>query len=106
MSEAVAKNASVKRFCPPRLMIFVVVSLSLLCNSRIFVTDISYSYLYWHDLYPAVSDIYFMISLYAYFMLCMIRQLALVHRYPFQYSNVCSSMMSVHPKDVALSHSL
>ena len=28
----------------------------------------------------------------------MIRQLALVHRYPFQYSKVCSSMMSVHPK--------
>ena len=73
-------------------------SLVLLCNSRSFVIDLSYSYLYLHDLYPAVSDIYFMISLYAYFMLCMIRQLALVHRYPFQYSNVCSSMMSVHPK--------
>ena len=54
-------------------------SLALLCNSRIFVTDISYSYLYWHDLYPAMSDIYFMINLYAYFMLCMIRQLALVY---------------------------
>ena len=54
-------------------------TLTLLCNSRIFVTDISYSYLYCHDLYPAVSDIYFMISLYAYFMLCMIRQLASVY---------------------------
>ena len=73
-------------------------SLALLCNSRSFVIDLSYSYLYSHNLYPAVSDIYFMISLYVYPMLCMIRQLALVHRYPFQYSYVCSSIMSVHPK--------
>ena len=45
-----------------------------------------------------MSDINFIISLLCYYMLCMIRQLALVHRYPFQYLNVCSSMMSVHPK--------
>ena len=36
-------------------------SLVLLCNSRSFVIDLSYSYLYSHNLYPAVSDIYFMI---------------------------------------------
>ena len=62
-------------------------SLVLLCNSWSFVIDLTYSYLYSHDLYPAVSDIYF-----------MIRQLVLVHWYPFQYSKVCSSMMFVHPK--------
>ena len=45
-----------------------------------------------------VSDVYFLVSLHCYYMLCMIRQLALVHRYPFQYSKVCSSMMSIHPK--------
>ena len=73
-------------------------SLVLLCNSRSFVIDLSYSYLYLHDLYPAVSDIYFMISLQCCYMLCMIRQLALVHRYPFQYLKDCYSMMYVHPK--------
>ena len=73
-------------------------SLALLCNSRSFVIDLSYNYLYSHELYPAVLDTYFMISLQCYYMLCMIRQLALVHWYPFQYSKVCSSMMSVHPK--------
>ena len=73
-------------------------SLALLCNSRSFAIDLSYSYLYLNDLSPTVSEIDFIISLLRYYMLCMIRQLALVHRYPFQYSNVCSSMMSVHPK--------
>jgi len=64
------------------------------------VADMSYNYLYLHDLYPAVSDICFMISLHSCSMLFMIRQLALEHRYPFQHSNVCSSMMYVHPKVV------
>jgi len=73
-------------------------SLVLLCNSRTFVTDLSYNYLYSHDLYPPVSDLDFMIRLHCFCRLCMIRQLALVHRYLFQYSKVCSSMMSVHPK--------
>ena len=73
-------------------------SLALLCNSRSFVIDLSYNYLYSHVLYPTVSDIYFLISLHYCYMICLIRQLALVHRYPFQYSKVCSSMMSVHPK--------
>ena len=51
-----------------------------------------------YDLYSAVSDIYFMISLYVYSILCMTRCLALEHQCPFQYSYVCSSMMSVHPE--------
>jgi len=55
----------------------------------------SYSYLYLHDLYPTVSDIDFMISLYYCSMLCIIRQLVLVHRYPLKYLNVCSSMISI-----------
>ena len=73
-------------------------SLTLLCNSQIFVLDISFCCLYWHDLYPTMSNMYFIISLYTYSMLDMISQLALVHRYPFQYSYICSSIMSVHLK--------
>jgi len=75
-------------------------ALTFLCNSQIVVTDLSYSYLYSRDLYPAVSNIYYMISMYSYLLLCMIRQLGLVHQYPFQYSYVCSSTMSVHPNGV------
>ena len=58
--------------------------LDLFCNVRSYILDLSYSYLYLHDLCPAVSDIDFMISLLCFYML--------------QYSYVCSSMMSVHPK--------
>jgi len=87
-------------FGSPRLLrsLGMSSSLALLCNPQLFVLDISYSYLYSHDLYPAVLDIYSMISLQCYYMLCMIRRLALVHQYPFQYSKVCYSMMSVHLK--------
>ena len=56
-------------------------SLALLCNSQSFVIDLSYSYLYSHDLYPAVSDIYFMISLQCYYMLCKVRDFVLVNFY-------------------------
>ena len=35
-------------------------SLVLLCNSRSFVIDLTYSYRYLHDLYPEMSDIYFL----------------------------------------------
>ena len=73
-------------------------SLALLCNSRSFVIDLSYNYLYFHDLYPVVSNIDFMINLLCYYILCMVRQSDLVYLYLFQYLNVCSSMMSVHPK--------
>ena len=40
--------------------------LVLRCNSRSFVIDLSYSYLYLHDLSPAVLDIDFIISLLCY----------------------------------------
>ena len=84
----------------PRLLrsIGMSSSLVLLCNTRSFVIDLTYSYLYLHEISPTVSDIHFIISLLCYYMLCMIRQLVLVHWYPFQYSKVCSSMMSIHPK--------
>ena len=45
-----------------------------------------------------VPDIDFMISLLCYYMLCLVRDLVLVNFYMLQYSYVCSSMMSVHPK--------
>ena len=72
--------------------------LVLFCNTRSFVIDLSYSYLYLHDLCPAVLDIDCMISLLCYYMLCLVRDLVLVNFYMLQYSYVCSSMMSVHPK--------
>ena len=40
--------------------------LVLLCNTQSFVIDLSYSYLYLHDLSPAVLDIDFIISLLCY----------------------------------------
>ena len=73
--------------------------LVLFCNIRSCIIDLSYSYLYLHDLYPSVSDIDFMISLLCYYMLCLVRDLVLVYFYMLQYSYLCSSMMSVHPKD-------
>ena len=44
-----------------------------------------------------VTDIDFMVSLFCYYMLCMVRELVLVNFYMLQYSYVCSSMMSVRP---------
>ena len=73
--------------------------LVFLCNVQSFIIDLSYSYLYLYDLSHAVSDIDFIISLLCYCILCMVRQLPLVHWYPIRYSKVCSSMMSVHLKD-------
>ena len=72
--------------------------LDLFCTARSFVIELSYSYLYLHDLCPAVSDTEFMISLLCYYMLCLVRDLVLVNFYMLQYSYVCSSMMSVHTK--------
>ena len=72
--------------------------LVLFCNVRSCISDLSYSYLYLHDLCPAVSDIEFMISLLCYYMLCLVRDLVLVNFYMLQYLYVCSSMMFVHPK--------
>ena len=72
--------------------------LVLFCNVRLYVIDLSCSYLYLHDLCPTVSDIEFMISLLCYYMLCLVRDLVLVNSYMLQYLYVCSSMISVHPK--------
>ena len=72
--------------------------LVMFCNVRSYVIDLFYSYLYLHDLCPPVSNIDFMISLLCYYMLCLVRDLVLVNSYMLQYSYVCSSMMSVHPK--------
>ena len=47
---------------------------------------------------PAVSGIEFMINLLCYYMLCLVRDLVLDNFYILQYSYVCSSMMSIHPK--------
>jgi hypothetical protein len=73
-------------------------SLAILCNSRLFVIDLSYSYRYLHELYPELSDIYFMICVLYCPVLVMISMLSLELWYPFRYSYVCSNMMSVHPK--------
>ena len=52
--------------------------LVMFCNVRSYVIDLFYSYLYLHDLCPTVSDIDFIISLLGYYILCMVRQFALV----------------------------
>ena len=72
--------------------------LDLFCNVRSCILDLSYSYLYLHDFCPVVTEIDFMISLLCYYMLFLVRDLVLVSFYMLQYSYVCSSMMSVHPK--------
>ena len=45
-----------------------------------------------------VSDIEFMISMLCSYMFSLVKDLVLVNFYMLQYSNVCSSMMSAHPK--------
>ena len=55
--------------------------LVLICNARSFVIDLSYSYLYLHDLCSAVPNIEFIISLLCYYMICMVRKLVLVNFY-------------------------
>ena len=72
--------------------------LFLFCNVRSCILDLSYSYLYLHDLCPAVSDIDFMISLLCCYMLCLVRDLVLVNFYMLQYLYVYSSVMSIHPE--------
>ena len=72
--------------------------LDLFCNVPSCILDLSYSYLYLHDLCPVVPDIDFMISLLCYYMLCLVRDLVLVNFYMLQYLYVCSSMMFVHLK--------
>ena len=76
--------------------------LVLFCNVQSCILDLSYSYLYFHDICPVVTDINFMISLLCYYVLCLVRDLVLVNFFVLQYSYVCSSMMSVHPKGGSL----
>jgi len=64
--------------------------LVLFCNVRLYVIDLSYSYLYLHDLCSGVSNIEFLLSLFCYYMLYLVRDLILVNFYMLQYSNVCS----------------
>ena len=73
-------------------------ALAFLCNFWISVTYISSRYLYLHDFNSAVSDMYYMIIFYSYFIPYMIRRVNIVFPYQFQYLNVCSSMMFVHPE--------
>ena len=55
--------------------------LLLFCNVLSCKLDLSYSYLYFHDLCPVVSDIDFMISLFCDYMLCLVRDFILVNFY-------------------------
>ena len=55
------------------------------CNVQSYVIDLSYSFLYLHDLCPAVSDIEFMISLLCYYMFCLVRDLVLVNFYMLRF---------------------
>ena len=55
--------------------------LDLFCNVQSCILDLSYSYLYLHDLYHAVLDIDFMISLLFYYIFCLVRDLVLINFY-------------------------
>ena len=55
--------------------------LLLFCNVLSCKLDLSYSYLYFHDLCPVVSDIDSMSSLLYYYMLCKVRDFVLVNFY-------------------------
>jgi len=72
--------------------------LALVGNFQSFVIDLTYCYRYLHELYLELSDIYFMICVLYCPVLEMISMLSLELWYLFQYSYVCYSMMSAHPK--------
>ena len=72
--------------------------LVLFCNIRSCILDISYSYLYLHDLCPSVvSDIDFMINLLCYYMLGLVRDLVLVNFYMLVF--VCLLYYDVCPSE-------
>jgi len=81
-------------------------SLALSCNIQSFVIESNYGYRYLLEVYSELSDICFMILLRYHSMLAlhdrtvlaMVNILALELNELRQYSYVCSSMMSVHPK--------
>ena len=80
--------------------------LALSCNIQMFVIELDYGYRYLLEVYSELSDIYFLIWLHYHSMLAlhdrpvlaMVNILALELWQLFQYSYVCSSVMSVHPK--------
>ena len=81
-------------------------SLVLSCNSRLFVIELDYGYRYLLEVCSELSDICFIIWLRYHSMLAlhdrpvlaMVNILALELYQLFQYSYVCSSVMSVHPE--------
>ena len=81
-------------------------SLVLSCNIRSFVTELDYGYRYLLEVCSKLLDICFLIWLCYHSMLAlhdcpvlaMVNILALELYQLRQYSYVCSSMMSVHPK--------
>ena len=78
----------------------------LSCNIRSFVIELDYGYRYMLKVYSESSDICFMIwlryhtilALHDRPVLVMVNILALELYQLLQYSQVCSSMMSVHPE--------
>ena len=73
-------------------------SLVLLRNSRSFVIELNYGYRYLHDLYSELWNVCSMIWLRYNLVLAMVNILPLELWQLLEYSYVCSSMMSVHPK--------
>ena len=81
-------------------------SLALSCNIRLFVIELDYGYRYLLEVCSELLDICFVILLRYHSMLAlhdlpvlaMVNILALELYQLFQYSYVCSSVMSVHSK--------
>ena len=81
-------------------------SLVLFCNFRSFVIELDYGYRYLLKICSELSDIRFviwlhyhsMLTLHDHHVLVMVNILALELFQLFQYSYVCSSMMSTHPE--------
>ena len=84
----------------------MVPSLVLSCNIRLFVIELDYDYRYLLEICSELSDICFLIWLCYCSMLAlhdrpvleMVSILCLELYQLFQYSYVCSSVMSVHPE--------
>jgi hypothetical protein len=49
-------------------------ALPLHCNSRIYLIELAYKFIYLHSLSSTVSDMYAIITLYSYLIPCMIRR--------------------------------
>ena len=81
-------------------------SLVLSCNIRSFVIELDYGYRYLLEVCSELLDICFviwlryhlMLALHDHPMLAMVNILALELYQLFQYSYVCSSVMSIHPE--------